>query len=437
MEEKIDLNKYIRKVKNLKTLKINGKVTQVVGLVIEGLGPGVSVGETCKIVLQNGLSSIEAEVVGFKQDKILLMPLGEPFGIAPGNKIIAQKKLPEITLGESLLGRIIDGLGNPMDGKGQIEYSDKYPLYGKKPHPLKKRRIDTPIDLGIRAINGLLTCGKGQRIGIYSGSGVGKSSLLGMIARNTEAEVNIIALIGERNREVREFIEKNLKDGLSHSVVVVATSDQSPLIRVRAAFLATTIAEYFRDVGKQVILMMDSITRFATAQREIGLTIGEPPTTKGYPPSVFTYLPKLLERSGTGEDKGSITGIYTVLVEGDDMDDPIADSTRAILDGHIVLSRRLANSNHYPAIDILNSNSRLCQDIIEEKHLHDLKNFVELLSIYYETEDLLNIGAYTKGSNPKIDRAVSLIGNLKEYLRQDLNQRVTLSDSKKELSAIF
>ena len=349
--------------------RVYGKVNQVVGLVIEGKGPISSVGDTALIYPIDNTPPIDAEVVGFKDGKTLLMPLGDLRGVGIGSRILSRRKTVDAIVGEGLLGRVIDGLGNPMDGKGPIQCSESIPIYKDTVNPMKKKRIHEPLDLGLRAINGLLTCGKGQRIGIFAGSGVGKSVLLGMIARHTEANVNVIGLIGERGREVREFIERDLGDGLKRSVVVVATSDQPPLIRVRGAFLTIAIAEYFRDRGEDVLLLMDSLTRFSMAQREVGLAIGEPPTSKGYTPSVFSLLTKLLERAGNGESDGTMTGIYTVLVEGDDLDDPIADSARSILDGHIVLSRKLADQNHYPPIDVLRSISRLMKDISPKEQM--------------------------------------------------------------------
>src|SRR5271157_867576 len=357
-------------VRETDPVKVYGKVNRGIGIVIEGLGPQANIGDICQIELNGNGSEqfMEAEVIGFKEGKILLMPLGELRGIGPGSRIIAKGRQRYIRMGKGLLGRILDGVGNPMDAKEPVT-GQLYPVYNEPINPLYRQRITTPLDLGIRSINTILTIGKGQRIGIMAGSGVGKSVLLGMMARNTAADVNVIALIGERGREVREFIEKDLgTEGLNRSVLVVATSDTSPLIRIRGAFVATAIAEYFRSLGKNVLLMMDSLTRFAMAQREIGLAAGEPPTMKGYTPSVFNLMPKLLERAGTWEHEGTITGLYTVLVEGDDMNEPIADAARSILDGHIVLSRELANHNHYPAIDILQSISRLMKDISGEKH---------------------------------------------------------------------
>ncbi|MBP8697317.1 MAG: FliI/YscN family ATPase, partial [Syntrophobacterales bacterium] len=337
-----------------------------------------------------------------------------------------------------LLGRIIDGLGNPIDGRGPIELEDDYPLYAEPINPLKRGRIAEPMDLGIRVLNGLLSCGKGQKMGIFSGSGVGKSILLGMIARYTKADVNVIGLIGERGREVREFVEKNLgPDGLSRSVVIVATSDRHPLIRMRAAYVATSVAEYFRDQGADVLLMVDSLTRFAMAQREVGLSVGEPPATKGYTPSVFSLLPKLLERTGPVEGRGSITGLYTVLVEGDDFNEPIADAARSILDGHIALSRAIAAKNHYPAVDVLESVSRVMIDIVDGEQRRRANELLNIIATYRKAEDLINIGAYVAGSSPEIDYAIRMIDRVNAYLRQDMNEKVGFEESRRQLFALF
>jgi len=425
------------RLKNIYPYKIYGKVNQVVGLVIEGKGPISSVGDAAQIFPVDDTYPIEAEVVGFKEGKTLLMPLGDIRGIGIGSKIISRKQAVHTRVGEALLGRVIDGLGNPIDGKGPLNCSDVTPIYRDTVNPMKKKRIKEPLDLGIRCINGLLTCGKGQRIGIFAGSGVGKSVLLGMIARHTEADINVIGLIGERGREVREFIEKDLGDGLSRSVVVVATSDQHPLIRVRGAFLTVAIAEYFRDKGANVLLMMDSLTRFCMAQREIGLAIGEPPTSKGYTPSVFSLLAKLLERSGNGEKDGTMTAIYTVLVEGDDLEDPIADTSRSILDGHIVLSRKLSDMNHYPPIDVLRSVSRIMKDIVSKEQIEYSTKIIEILSEYEKAEDLINIGAYRAGSNPKIDYAISMIDKVKVFLTQEIDKKVTIEEAINSMKMLF
>ncbi len=424
------LRRHARAVGAINPLRVHGRVTRVVGLVMEGLGPGSSVGEFCHVFPKDGHDPIQCEVVGFSEDKILLMPLGEVRGIGPGSRIVARRMSASVKVGAHLLGRTLDGLGNPIDGLGSIEAETEYPLYATPPNPLSRKRIDNPLNVGIRAINGLLTVGKGQRIGIFAGSGVGKSVLMGMMARNTEAQVNVIGLIGERGREVKEFIEKDLgEEGLKRSVLVVATSDQPPLIRMRAPLVATAIAEYFRDQGKDVLLMMDSISRFCMAQREIGLAIGEPPATKGYPPSVFAHLPRLLERAGTSKGQGSITGFYTILAEGDDHNDPVADAARAVLDGHIVLSRELAHQNHYPAIDILSSISRVMNDIVSVEHRNSAMRLRSVLSVYKKAYDLISIGAYKEGSDPKVDHAIRNIDKVNAFLKQDLTEGVGFDDS--------
>ena len=438
MNQAIDIKRYHKIVADLDPIRANGKITKVIGLVAEANGPISRVGSICDIHSRGDVPKIRAEVVGFKGTRVLLMPLGEIRGIEPGNRVVAKQQKVLTHVGKGLLGRVIDGLGNPIDGKGPITYDSEYPLYKNPVNPLSRRRITRPLDMGIRSISGLLTIGCGQRVGIFSGSGVGKSIMLGMIARKTTADVNVIALIGERGREVNDFIERDLgEEGLKRSVVVVATSDSLPLIRMRGAFIATAIAEYFRDQGKHVILMMDSVTRFAMAQREIGLAAGEPPTTKGYTPSVFALLPKLLERAGTSAGDGSITGLYTVLVEGDDMNEPVADAVRSVLDGHIVLSRDLAMKGHYPAIDILNSISRLRDDIITSKHRDTANRLREILATYKKAEDLINIGAYVSGSNPDIDYAIEMIGKVNDYLRQDVEEVVSLDESVQQLEDLL
>lgn len=418
------LRRLARIAEEADTVKINGRITRVVGLVMEGLGPGASVGEFCHVYPKDNSAPIQCEVVGFSDDKILLMPLGEVRGIGPGSKIVAKRNSASVGVGKKLLGRTLDGLGNPIDGLGPVEIEKEYPLYAQPPSPLKRKRIEKPLSVGIKAINGLLTVGRGQRVGIFAGSGVGKSVLLGMMARNTEAQVNVIGLIGERGREVKEFIEKDLgEEGLKRSVLVVATSDQPPLIRMRASLMATAIAEYFRDAGCDVLLMMDSITRFCMAQREVGLAVGEPPATKGYPPSVFAMLPRLLERAGTSSGEGSITGFYTILAEGDDVNDPVADAARAILDGHIVLSRDLASQGHYPAIDILTSISRVMIDVVTPEQRKAAMKVKSVLATYRKAYDLISIGAYKEGSDPAVDHAIKVIERINSFLRQDINER--------------
>lgn len=415
--------------------RVNGKVSQVIGLVIESDGPVAEIGEVCDVFSHGELFG-RAEVVGFRNEKTLLMPLGEMTRIRPGLDVVATGSPLTVQVGAGLLGRVIDGLGNPLDGKGPIQGGAARSISQVPPNPLTRKRISQPMVTGIRAIDGMLTLGKGQRVGIFAGSGVGKSVMLGMIARHCLAEVNVIALIGERGREVREFIERDLgPEGLKRSVVVVATSDQPALIRLKGAMTATAVAEHFRDQGRDVMMLFDSCTRVAMAQREIGLAIGEPPATKGYTPSVFAFLPRLLERAGTAE-KGSITGMYAVLVEGDDMDEPIADAMRAILDGHIVLSRALANKNHYPAVDVLASISRIMPDVTEEVHRRAAKRLLTLMAEYRGAEDLITIGAYAKGSNAEVDKAVSIINDTNQYLRQGVADHTDFPVLVKSLQAI-
>ena len=431
----IDLSHYIHTIEKSDPLRVYGRVTEITGIIIKATGLRTSIGESCKIYSDG--SVIDAEVVGFKDGKIMLMGIGDLTGVKPGSRVFSCGKRAFVSVSRDLIGRVLNDKGEPIDGKEEISGED-YPIYSSKPHLLKRRRITEPLDLGIRAINGLLTCGKGQRLGIMAGSGVGKSVLLGMIARYTEASMNVIALIGERGREVREFIEKDLgKEGMGKSVLVVATSDQPPLSKIRAALVATAIAEYFRDMGNDVLLLMDSITRVAQAQREIGLAIGEPPTARGYTPSVFTFLPKLLERIGTSEEKGSITGIYTVLVEGDDLSEPVADAVRAIIDGHIVLSRELAMENLYPSIDILQSISRVMPDIVEPSHMEYSSKFVEIFALYKKFEDMINLGAYKEGTNHKVDYAIKKIDQLKSYIRQAIDEKRDFTDSVQGLYLLF
>ena len=433
---RIDLEPYIKTVDRLDHLKVYGRIVEITGMTIKATGLDVSIGESCKIYSEKA-EPVDAEVVGFKEGKVILMATGEVSGIRYGSKVMPLGKNISVKVSDSLIGRIIDATGNPIDGKGPIEGTE-CPLYSLSANPLTKKIISEPLDIGIRSINGLLTCGKGQRIGIMAGSGVGKSVLLGMVAKYSEAAVNVIALIGERSREVGEFIERNLgEEGLSKSIVVVSTSEQAPLAKVRGAFTATAIAEYFRNSGRDVLLLMDSLTRVAMAQREIGLAVGEPPTTRGYTPSVFSLLPKLLERVGTSENSGSITGLYTVLVEGDDMLEPVADMSRSILDGHIVLSRELAMENQYPSIDILQSISRVMPNIIEEKHKEYASKFVDTLSTYKKFEDMINLGAYKQGSNFKVDFAIKLIERIKSYLKQDMHNLIDYADSLQGLYCIF
>ncbi len=405
-----------------RAMQVRGRVTHVVGLVIESEGPPVAVGELCTVNAEGGVQ-VAAEVVGFRDRKVLLMPLGDMKGIHPGSEVVAAGHRVLVPAGPQLLGRILGGLGEPIDGRGPLNAEAQCPIDRLPINPLVRKRIAEPLGTGVRAIDAVLTCGRGQRVGIFSGSGVGKSVLLGMIARQTEADVNVIGLIGERGREVREFLEKDLgEEGLKRSVLVVATSDEPALVRIKGAQTVAAIAEYFRDQGLDVMLMMDSITRYAMALREVGLAVGEPPTTKGYTPSVFATLPKLLERAGTS-DTGSITGLYNVLVEADDMSEPVSDSVRAILDGHLVLSRELAARNHYPAIDVLESISRVMIDIVPREHLDAARRLQHHVAVYRRAQDLVNIGAYKHGSNPEIDRAIAMIGKIDAFLRQDIDER--------------
>ena len=431
----IDFNLIRKRVNEIDTTYCEGIVSEVIGLTIEVQGIKAFVGEVCTIynVYNNPVS---CEVVGFKNNKVILMPLGELVGISPGCIVVPERRPLEVQCSDDLMGMVLDGLGKPIYG-GEFLTGTPYPLENQPPDPLKRKRIKDILPTGVRAIDGFLTCGDGQRIGIFAGSGVGKSTTLGMIAREAEADVNVICLIGERGREVLEFIEKDLgPEGMKKSVVVCATSDKSALERVKGALTATAIAEYFRDKGKKVILMMDSVTRFAMAQREIGLAIGEPPAQKGYTPSVFAKLPKLLERAGTS-DVGSITGFYTVLVDGDDFNEPIADTVRGILDGHIVLSRALAHKNHYPAIDVLNSVSRLMSQIADDKHKAVSSQARDLLATYKESEDLINLGAYVKGSSKKIDLAIHFNDSINAYLKQGIDEKTTFADNLNNLFAIF
>ncbi|MBF0186753.1 MAG: FliI/YscN family ATPase [Magnetococcales bacterium] len=414
-----------------------GRVSQVVGMLIEGAGPMVSIGEMCEVAPE-GEEPVKAEVVGFRNDAVLLMPLGTVKGIRPGSLIISRGRTERVAVGEGLLGRIIGPMGDPLDDQPAPRLHEEVALHAEPINPMLRRRIDTPLDLGVRSVNATLTVGKGQRVGIFSGSGVGKSTLLGMMSRYTTADVNVIALIGERGREVVEFLEKELgPEGVARSVIVVATSDQPPLLRLRAAYLATAIAEYFRAQQKDVLFLMDSVTRFAMAQREVGLARGEPPTSKGYPPSTFMLLPKLLERTGRDQGVGSITAIYTVLMEGDDIQDPIVDAVRGILDGHILLSRDLAAENHYPPIDISGSISRLMSTIADPEHVRLAGEVREVLATYARAEDMINIGAYVPGSNPRIDRAIQLIEPVRILLKQDVGDQSSLAEAFMGLQTIF
>src|SRR6266581_6642882 len=432
MTSMLDLTAHRHLVARSSGLRYQGRVVQVVGLSIEVEGLQLPLGEICHLYPERataGASRITAEVVGFRDNRLILMPFAETHGVRPGTAVFPSGRGFAVPVGEELLGRVIDGLARPIDGKGPLNTSRTARITDAPPSPLGRQPIRTPLATGVRAMDGLLTCGKGQRLGIFAGSGVGKSTLLGMIARNCQADVNVIALIGERGREVQEFIANDLgPEGLARSVVVVSTSDQPALQRLKGAWVATAIAEWFRARGQHVTLMMDSVTRFAMAQREIGLTVGEPPVARGYPPSVFAMLPRLLERAGTAQ-KGSITGLYTVLAEGDDMQDPIADTVRSILDGHIVLSRTLAQENHYPAIDVLQSVSRLFSTLSSAEHKEVTAVIRDAMFAYQQARDLINIGAYVAGSNPQIDRALRMQPHIQRFLRQPADTVTDLAET--------
>jgi flagellum-specific ATP synthase len=426
----------LMKIRKLDPVRYEGRVRRIQGLLIESDGPVASMDDICLIHSSKGGAPLPAEVVGFRDNRVLLMALGNMSGIRPGDRVLSKRQPLMIGVGNQLLGRVVGGFGEPIDNKGPIHCQDYVPVRRDPPRPLMRRRITSPLGTGVRSVDALLTCGRGQRMGIFSGSGVGKSVLLGMMARYTEADVSVIGLVGERGREVREFIEKDLgEQGLKRSVVVAVTSDRPSLERVKGAFIATAIAEYFRDQGKDVLLMMDSVTRVAQAQREVGLTVGEPPASKGYTPSVFAMLPKLLERAGTSE-KGSITGLYTVLVEGDDLSEPVADAVRAILDGHVVLSRRIADRGMYPAVDVLGSVSRVMIDIVDGEHMKAAQFVKEMLACYTEAEDLIHIGAYKKGSDPRIDKSVEMIDPIRKFLCQDIAEGCSWETSKAQLLAL-
>lgn len=426
------LNELNNVVNNINTINHVGKIVEIIGLTIVADGPASSIGDLCHIVCDDG-NIIYSEVVGFKKDCILLMPLGSIEGLCAGAKVVNTGEHMKVKVSESLLGRVLDGLGNPIDNKGDIIADDYYPTVAPIINPLDRKPIDEPLTLGLRAIDGLNTIGKGQRVGIFAGSGVGKSTTMAMIAKNTSADINVIALIGERGREVREFIEQTLgTEGMKRSIVVCATSEQPALVKIKASFVACAIAEYFRDKGKDVLFMLDSVTRIALAQREVGLAVGEPPATRGYTPSVFALLPKFLERAGAAKT-GTITGLYTVLVEGDDMNEPIADAARSILDGHIALSRALAHKNHYPAIDILGSISRVMNNIIDEEHKNAAGKIRNLMASYAKNEDLINIGAYAKGSDATVDKAIALHDKINAYLQQSSDDKSDFEVTKNEL----
>ncbi len=436
MASSVDLSKYKRIVRETDLQVRSGNVTQIIGLTIESNGPAANIGDICNILTLHEERAIPAEVVGFRGNKILLMPYGDLSGVGPGSRIVSTGASLKVAVGMDLKGRILDGLGRFIDGKVAFPAHELYSIDNPPPHPLSRKRISEVLPLGVRAVDALLTCGRGQRVGIFAGSGVGKSTLLGRIVRHAQADINVITLVGERGREVNEFLEKDLQEeGLKKSVLVIATSDQPAIVRVKSALIGTAIAEYFRDQGLNVLLLMDSLTRYAMAQREIGMAIGEPPVSRGYTPSVFAQLPRLLERSGNS-DKGSITGLYTVLVDGDDMNEPVADTVRGILDGHIVLSRSLANRNHYPAIDVLASVSRLMPDIADSKHLACANEIKNRMATYRDAQDLISIGAYKQGSSPEIDEAIRLNPRINQLLQQGVREVSTFEQTIAMLRAI-
>lgn len=435
----IDLEKYRRAIASISTYRVKGRVTELTGLVVKAVVPNVRVGEVCLIETGYRSQPIKAEVVGFKDNHVLLMPLGELEGIGPGNDVIPTGNCLMVPVGEELLGRVLDGLGDPLDvdSKGPLTNTLRYPVHAPPPDPLTRRRITQPISVGVKAIDAMLTAGEGQRMGLFAAAGVGKSVTMGMIARNTEADVNVICLVGERGRELRDFLEQDLgEEGLRRSIVVCSTSDQPSLVRAKAAYAATAMAEYFRDQGKKVLLMMDSVTRFARALREIGLAVGEPPARQGFTPSVFSTLPKLLERSGNS-DKGSITAFYTVLVEGDDMNEPVADEVRSILDGHIVFSRDLANRGHYPAINVSESISRVMTNIVDPEHMAAARKLKEVVANYEKERDLILIGAYESGSNPSVDYAIEKIDDVNNFLKQTVEDQISFDEAVEGLKALF
>ncbi|MCB9767248.1 MAG: FliI/YscN family ATPase [Candidatus Omnitrophica bacterium] len=431
---RIDWDLFRHRVETCNPILQNGRVEEIIGLVIESRGPAGSVGDLCEIKPRGNGERTPAEIVGFRRGKTLLMPLGEVSGISPGDEVISRGDLNQVAVGESLLGRVVDGLGVPMDGHGPILARDRVPILNTPTEAMQRRRVTEVLPTGVKAIDGLVTLGEGQRMGIFAGSGVGKSTLLGMIAKFTQADVNVVALVGERSREVREFIERDLgEEGLARTVVVVATSDRSSLVRIRAALRAMAVAEWFRDRGNKVMFMMDSVTRLAMAQREVGLAIGEPPTTRGYTPSVFTLLPKFLERCGTSAGEGSITGLITVLVEGDDLNEPISDAVRGILDGHIVLTRRLADRNHFPSIDVLRSISRVANDITDGRQQAAAAMVRSRMASYEEMEDLINLGAYRQGTNPEVDDAIAAKPKIDQYTKQSREQGFDFGQVRKQL----
>lgn len=428
---------YLDALKNRDFFEYGGRVSQVYGLTVEAVGLTAKLGDMCRIFTDSNDQYTLAEVVGFKEKKVLLMPFGDMSGVGPSSYVVSDNRALSVPVGKAFCGRVLSGLGVPMDGGGPVKPEAYYPIMNAPPNPMDRARITERLPLGIKAIDSMLTLGKGQRIGIFAGSGVGKSTLLGMIARNTSADINVIVLIGERGREVKDFLEKDLQEeGLSRSVLIVATSDQPALVRLKSAMVGTAMAEHFRDQGMNVMLMMDSLTRFAMAQREIGMAIGEPPVSRGFTPSVYAIMPKLLERAGMCS-RGSITGLYTVLVEGDDLDEPISDTVRGILDGHIVLSRKMANNNHYPAIDVLQSVSRLMPDVMDEDDLKKTSYIKGLMSTYRDAQDLISIGAYKAGSSARIDEAIAQIDAVNELLLQQVTEKFSFEQSMEIVSNIY
>jgi len=431
----LNLKRKLKKLESVQPIRVYGRINKIVGLTVESEGPPSSVGEVLK--LEDNNIKVPLQVIGFQGNRVISMPFGEIKGISHGHQLYSTGEYPNIHIDERFLGRVINGLGQPLDDKGPLRGKDRIDIYEAPVNAMRRQPIEEVVSTGVKAVDGLVTLGKGQRIGIFSGSGVGKSTLMGMIARNTSAAVNVIALVGERGRELKDFIRNSLgEEGLKRSVVVAATSDEPPLLKIISAFTATAAAEYFCGKGADVMLMMDSITRLAMAQREVGLSAGEPPSTKGYTPSVFTMMPRLLERAGNFSDKGSITGIYTILVEGDDVTEPVSDHARSLLDGHVLLSRDLAHRNHFPSIDVLGSLSRLMKDVTDKEHEAAAGKLRELLAVHREAEDLINIGAYAAGSNNKIDEAIKRIDNINAFLRQDVNEKVTFEDTLNQLKSV-
>jgi len=435
----LDMNwdKYFNAVDNCICSRLEGKVVKVTGLIAEGHGLGMSIGSTCRIE-NDQHSDLMAEVIGFNDNRVIMMPYGDTMGIRPGGRIVFIDNNPKVKVGNEFIGRVVDGMGEPIDNLGPIKESGYYPLYGTPTNPMQREPITTLLDVGVASINTMVSLGQGQRIAVMSGSGVGKSVLIGMMTRHTAADVTVIGLIGERGREVKDFVEDTLGcDGLKKAVVVAATSDAPPLVRMRGAYLATTLAEFFRDQGQNVLLIIDSITRFAMSSRDVGLAAGEPPTSRGYTPSFFAKIPVLLERAGNFESSGSITGIYSVLVEGDDLNDPVGDSVRSIVDGHIVLSRNMANRGHFPAVDVLESISRVLPDVVPKEHLNVRNKAIDAMARYRDAEDMITIGAYVNGSDPGIDYAKGIMSRLNEFLKQEIKRKVPYRDGLNQLQGIM